>query len=105
MIAIHMIDGRFVPLLTCETCGRRIEDPEMAVVVFDLHARARQIPRFAHKGVCHDAADERIRQAGGYPGWNECGRWMMDLLHNTGLHGEALERAVASSTHAAEFGL
>lgn len=105
MIAIHLIEGRYCPLLTCDACHRRITNAALANVVFDMNARPSSTPRFAHKGVCHDSIDNDIRKAGGFPGWEECRHWFVNLLHNTALHGTALDEAVKRAHEWSEFGL
>lgn len=100
MITVRLIEGRRCPLVICDTCGQTISDPGMAAVVYDLKGPEDQAPEFAHKGGCHEALDTRIRDAGGLPGWSELGRWMVDLLHNTGIRGDELGRW---AEHAAAF--
>jgi hypothetical protein len=106
-IAIHMIEGRFCPLVTCDTCAKRITDPTMAAVVFEMNpSTGTTAPRFVHKGRCHEAMDARMESPEGYrPGWNELHRWMADLMHNVGLHGEAWTAAVEHSEAMHEVGL
>lgn len=95
-ISVRVTDGRYQPLVTCDACGKRITDPTMAVVVFDLRGDSDdRAPLFAHKGACdRDVASRRIEEAGGFPGWNEFGTWIANLLHNSGLSGPELEHAL-----------
>lgn len=101
---VRRIEGRSVPMALCDTCGKRLTDPQLAVVVFDMNKRE-DAPRLAHKGKCHDWQEQKIEGEAGFAGWNEYGRWMADLLHNTGLRGESLQRAIQDSDRMGEWEL
>lgn len=105
MITVRLIEGRYTPLVLCDHCGRRITEPGLAAVAYDLRGTADRQPFFAHKGRCHDAIDEAIETDGGMAGWGEFRRWMVDLLHNAGLHGDELDSAVEHAAAFHELGL
>lgn len=102
---VRPIDGRSTPLAICGSCREPISIPGMAAVVFDMREQHDRQPILAHKGNCHDTAEGRIRDAGGFPGWTEFGVWMAQLLHNSNLLGPALEHAIESSETLHELGL
>jgi len=97
MIAVRVLDGRSCPVIVCDTCGRPITDPGMAAVVWDMTQQGDRLPSLVHKGACHDALDHGIKGEGGFPGWAELSRWFVDLLHNSGLHGDRLDRAISDA--------
>jgi hypothetical protein len=63
MIELHHQKGLTVPLILCDTCGKEITDAGNAVVAWHFdseHAAGRILPiRFAHKGACDHAGDNR----------------------------------------------
>ena len=89
MIVVRNLEGRDAPQLLCDVCEQPITDGKMAAVVFKqsdesgagptLHP-----PLYAHKGVCHRAAEQRL---GGdeATGWIELYQHLLLLLKNCGL--------------------
>jgi hypothetical protein len=104
-IAVHNVDGRYCPRISCAVCQQPITEPTMAAVLFDMSAPDAAPPVFVHKGACMQREEARIRNAGGFDGWEELSRWLISLLHNTGLHGEDLSRAVERAAEWHEVGL
>jgi hypothetical protein len=64
--------GAFVPRIACDHCGEAIEDMELGVYVMVNRAAAcPQVPRFGHKGKCHDAIEAKLEAETGSAGWEE----------------------------------
>jgi hypothetical protein len=90
----------------CDACGEPITNPGMAAVVFEMLTQTRdRAPEFAHKGGCHDALADGIRARGGFAGWEEFDRWIVNLAHNAGLHDEKLQATLADAELWYEMGL
>jgi hypothetical protein len=104
-VTVSVIDGRYAPQVICDTCGQAITRPAMAAVVYNMEGKGDRTCLFVHKGPCHDAADERIRAAGGFPGWDELGTWVANLLHNTGFDDDELARAQDTASLFWEMGI
>ena len=104
-ITVSVIGGRYAPMVLCDTCGKALTNPGMAVVAYDLRGEGDREPIMAHKGACHEVVDKRIRDEGGFPGWSELGTWIANLLHNAGLDDDELARAQDSAALFAELGI
>lgn len=85
MVVMQFRNGRAGPILACDVCKERIDNAGMAVVV---HARNSDAGvsaiMYAHKGVCHDAAELTF---GGQPnsGWDELTTHFARLASNVGI--------------------
>lgn len=77
--------GAYAPTLVCDICGRPIEDLGLGVYAFVNRSDAcPQEALIAHKGDCHDRAEEQL-EAGdvGSAGWGELRTLPARLANNS----------------------
>lgn len=85
MIKYWYENGRYAPLLLCDTCGKRIENSGMGAAV---HANGREEGEYldvlhVHKGQCHDKAEADLGGTSSV-GWEELNVHLLHLTHNAG---------------------
>jgi hypothetical protein len=98
-IVIRYIEPHTYPVILCDACDERIEDPALGAVLYSNREGAEdRNPYFVHKSVCHDAL-EPIVAAGGLAEWHELSTWLISLLAQTGLQGTTLKQAIERASH------
>jgi hypothetical protein len=80
MIQIIRHRSRYVSVVTCDTCGKRITDSTMAAAL-DGPGR---VAWHVHKGRCHDDAERRARAHG----WMTLRDHLDQIVHNSQMPGE-----------------
>jgi hypothetical protein len=85
MIKMMHRDGTTAPVVTCDICGDMISTVEEGAAVFSCSAapNAKTEVLHAHKGECHDKAEERF---GDNSGWDELGLHLYRICFNSGLN-------------------
>ena len=98
MIKIFQEGVESVPMFVCDICGKPIKEPDNGVVVFkNLMKNGESCEVLhAHKGRCHDLAEERITKTGAYVGWNEMIDHLALLVQNTGFTFDQLKKHLKS---------
>jgi len=83
-LAIRIDDeGRYLPVLTCDTCNEAIEDWHMAVVAHDLRANEGITSvRTYHKGDCDQGAVGQPARLTDDSGWMQLDHYLPWLLWN-----------------------
>lgn len=84
MIKILHASQRTCPIVVCDICGDMISDVLEGAAVFGCRGEenAKSEVLHAHKGKCHDKAEERFGQNAG---WDELGRHLYLICLNTGI--------------------
>jgi hypothetical protein len=80
------------PCLTCEACGRWIRDADRAVVVYEhIPSGRRPATVLCHQSRCSARPEYRDLS------WMPLVPYLVNLIHNVGLHGERLDEAIAEA--------
>lgn len=80
MIKIVRHGSRYMSVVTCDTCGKRIIDSTMAAALDGPG----QVAWHVHKGRCHDDAERRARAHG----WMTLRDHLDQIAHNSQLPSE-----------------
>jgi hypothetical protein len=94
MLKVMQKNARTVPMLCCDPCGSWIDEATAGAAVFaslDDDGETKEVA-LVHKGACHDKTETALRLKGLSVGWQELSRYLGDLLHNTGLPLEKLQK-------------
>jgi hypothetical protein len=96
MIKIFQEGATGVPLIVCDICGKPIEKAGDGVAVFkNLMNNGESCEVLhAHKGGCHDTAEERIRKTGALVGWTEMIEHLGFLVQNSGYTFDQLKKRI-----------
>ncbi len=99
MITIKTINQRSRPVVMCDKCHEQITDADNAMVVLDAAdgSCTRENPGFYHKDVCDPGFKVNA--------WIDLSRFLVNLLHNSGLSSHKLTAAVERSEHMIAMGL
>ncbi len=93
MLKVENRQGRTIPFLFCDACGKRIADASLAGVVYKTVAPSTQSEvLFAHKGACMDALEESLGKT--YDGWDELYRYLAFITSNVKLKPSDLAAAL-----------
>ena len=93
MFKLMSKEGRSMPLLFCDACGKQIEDGHLAGAVYKVVGPDKESDvLFAHKGACMDTLEESLGEA--YDGWDELDRYLAFITNNVKLKPEDLEEAL-----------
>lgn len=90
MIKVMRKDDRTVTIICCDVCGSWIDEAGLGAAVFrrlSVEGDTSEVLH-AHKGRCHEVAEERL----GETGWQELRQHLYHLTSNTGLPPEALQK-------------
>lgn len=95
--------GRYAPLIHCDACGERIDDPTKAGVWWDLDVDEPQHPRIACKNIrCANTVEALYS----LPGDQSLDIYLGDLLWNTGIKtADQAEALLSKSERWASYGL
>lgn len=89
MIRITMQDGINIPRIHCDSCGAPIEEARHAAAVFRNFMQQGEDSEveMVHKNYaspgCLRQAEEKIRSAGGTPGWEELREHLALVMGNS----------------------
>ena len=97
MIKVIVRQGVLVPIVICDICNQQIQDLEKAAAVnppiVELEAEKPTEILYAHKGKCHDLAEERLNQQyGRTASWQDLSTHFYFLCNNGGLTAEKMAR-------------
>lgn len=82
MIQIHQIGGRPVPLVTCDKCGRELDDYAEARILWDEKAMP-ALCYHVHPGVCQALITKAIGTSGGHAQVDDLGTHLARLAHHS----------------------
>lgn len=97
MIKVVVRQGVVVPIVICDICNQQIQDLERAAAVnppiIKLRAENPVDIIYAHKGKCHDIAEQRLSQQYGQTAeWQELSTHFYFLCNGGGLTAEKMAR-------------
>lgn len=95
MIKIFLEGATSVPLIVCDICGKPIVEKQgdgVAVFKHLMNNGESCEVLHAHKGRCHDIAEERIKKTGAFVSWIEMIDHLCYLVQNSGYTFEQLKK-------------
>src|SRR5262249_8429941 len=97
MFELHSINGKTVPKIICDSCGKEISNAKAAAIVFKnfMEPDEKTTGLFVHKdfvgGNCLSVAEAKIRSQGARSGWLELSQHLAYVVSNVGLTAEDIK--------------
>jgi hypothetical protein len=87
MLKVQKQESLYCPFIFCDVCGEKIEDYSFGVVVYPALSESETTEViFAHKGICHENAEEKIVHMGNDAGYEEINNYFRYLSRNGAYH-------------------
>jgi hypothetical protein len=102
MISVLFSEGRSIPVVVCEQCGKPIRNAALGMVAYAEHEEGGQYIEFAslHKRECDEAYKGGSHRPGG---WVELSHFLIRLCANAGMGPEELHKATESAGRLEQF--